>query len=296
MRVTKKSASASLKTAFFIVLGNALLAFLVSAFIIPHGIIMGGTTGIALVINRLWHVDTALFVFVVNALLLVLGLLIIGKKLFFTSIASTLLYPTFLALFQRIPGIDRLTDNTLLAALFAGVLMGLSLGMVMRVGSSTGGMDIVNLILSKWTHKSVALFVYLSDFTVVGVQALISDSESILLGIVVLVLESLVLDYVIVFGQAQIQLYVVSEQYKSIKNRFLRELQAGVTLSHIQTGVLEKEQKAVMCIIPSRKLYRANEIVHTIDPNAFITITKIKEVHGKGFTAERQALELQQEE
>ena len=155
-------------------------------------------------------------------------------------------------------------------------------------------MDIANLILSKWTHKSVAVFVYLTDIIVVGAQALTSDAESILMGIVVLVLESLVLDQIMVFGQSQIQLYVVSEQYEKIKNRFLRELQAGVTLSHIQTGVLEKEQKAVMCIIPSRKLYQANEIISETDPDAFITITKIKEVHGRGFTAERYALDLEE--
>ena len=295
MSKVKKNVKESAKTVIYILLGNALLAFLVAAFIIPHNIIMGGTTGIAIVLSRFFHFDTALFVFILNALLLLLGLFIIGKKLFITSIASTLLYPAFLALFQRIPGIDSLTDNTLLAALFAGVLMGLSLGLVMRVGSSTGGMDIANLILAKWTHKSVAIFVYLTDIIVVGAQAVVADAESIMMGIVVLVLESLVLDYVMVFGQAQIQLYIISEKYEEIKTRFLTELQAGVTLGHIQTGLLEKDQKSVMCVIPSRKLYHANEIINEIDPEAFMTITKIKEVHGRGFTAERQAIELTSE-
>lgn len=292
MSKVKKTAKESAKTVIYIILGNAILAFLVAAFIIPHNIIMGGTTGIAIVLSKFFNFDTAVFVFILNAILLILGLIIIGKKLFFTSVASTILYPVMLALFQRIPGIDKLTDNTLLASLFAGVLMGLSLGLVMRVGSSTGGMDIANLILSKWTHKSVAIFVYLTDIIVVGAQAVVADSESIMMGIVVLVLESLVLDQIMVFGQSQIQLYVVSQKYEEIKKRFLTELQAGVTLSHIQTGLLEKDQKSVICIIPSRKLYRANEIINEIDPEAFITITKIKEVHGRGFTAERQAIEL----
>lgn len=296
MSKTQKTLKESVKTVVYIIAGNALLAFLVAAFIIPHNIIMGGTTGIAIVINKFFHIDTALFVFILNAALLILGLIIIGKKLFFTSIASTILYPLMLALFQRIPNIDKLTDNTLLASLFAGVLMGLSLGLVMRVGSSTGGMDIANLILSKWTHKSVAIFVYITDIIVVGAQAVVSDSESIMMGIVVLVLESLVLDYVMVFGQSQIQLYVVSERYEQIKKKFLTELQAGVTMSHIQTGLLEKNQKAVMCIIPSRKLYQANEIINEVDPEAFITITKIKEVHGRGFTAERQSIELSEKD
>ncbi len=291
MKMAKKNARDIAKTSCFILLGNGLLAFLVAAFIIPHDIIMGGTTGIALVLNRLFGVDTALVVFILNAFLLVLGLIIIGKKLFFTSVASTILYPLMLALFQRIPGIDKLTDNTLLASLFAGVLMGLSLGLVMRVGSSTGGMDIANLILSKLTHRSVAIFVYITDIIVVGAQAVISDSESIMMGIVVLVLESLVLEQTMVFGKAQLELFVISEKYNEIRLKFLKELKAGVTMSYIQTGYLASDEKGIICVIPSRKLYAANEIVRSVDPEAFVTVTKIKEVSGRGFTSERLTLD-----
>ncbi len=279
------------KTVVFILLGNAILAFLVAAFIIPHDIIMGGTTGIAIVVGKYLPVDTALLVFIMNAVLLVIGLLVIGKKLFFTSIASTILYPAFLALFQRIPGIDSMTDDTLLASLFAGVLMGLSLGLVMRVGSSTGGMDITNLVLAKLTHRNVAIFVYLTDIIVVAAQAVVSSAQSILMGIVVLVLESLVLDQVMVFGKSQLQLFVISEQYEEIRRRFLSELSAGVTMSLIQTGALGKEQLGVMCVIPSRKLYAADEIVRDVDPEAFMTVTKIKEVRGRGFTRERRVVD-----
>ena len=295
MDKVKKTAEESLKTAFFVLIGNALLAFLVAAFIIPHNIIMGGTTGIALVLHKFFNVDTALVVFILNLFLLVLGLVIVGRKLFFTSIASTVLYPLLLSLFQKIPNIDNLTDDTLLASLFAGVLMGLSLGLVMRVGSSTGGMDIANLILAKLTHKSVAYFVYITDFIVVFAQAVVSDSESIMMGIVVLVLESLVLDQVMVFGKSQIQLFVISPHYDEIRMKFLTDLGAGVTMSHIKTGALSEEQLGVICIIPSRKLYAANEIVRSVDPDAFVTVTKIKEVRGRGFTEERIKLEFDTE-
>lgn len=292
MSKTQKRTLEHIKTAAFVVIGNALLAFLVAAFIIPHNIIMGGTTGIALVVSKFFPVDTALVVFVLNTFLLILGLIIIGRKLFLTSVASTFLYPAFLSLMQRIPGIDKLTDDTLLASLFAGVLMGLSLGLVMRVGSSTGGMDIANLILAKITHKSVAIYVYITDIIVVGAQAVISDSESIMMGIVVLVLESLILEQVMVFGKAQIQLFVISRSYEEIRTKLLSELNAGVTMSYIQTGALKEEIKGIICVIPSRKLYSANELIRSVDPNAFITVTKIKEVRGRGFTQERKNIDL----
>jgi uncharacterized membrane-anchored protein YitT (DUF2179 family) len=279
-----------IKTALFIFIGNTLLAFLVAAFIIPHDIVMGGTTGIAIVINKLTGFDTAVTVLILNTLLLILGLVVLGKKFFFTTIASTIIYPVMLGVFQRVPGIDRLTDDKLLASLFAGVLMGISLGLVMRVGSSTGGMDVTNLVLHKWTHIPVYVLVWISDIVVVGGQAIVSKPEQILLGFVVLVLESLVLDQVIIFGQSQIQVYVISPKYEEIKESLLKQLQAGVTLNIIETGALEQQLKGVMCVIPSRKLYYAKELIHSIDPDAFITITKIKEVRGRGFSQERRTL------
>ena len=291
MAKSKKDFIEYLKTGLFVILGNALLAFLVAAFIIPHDIIMGGTTGIALVLNKVFGINTVLTVFILNTLLLILGLIIIGKKLFFTSVASTFLYPLFLSLMQKIPGIDSLTDNTLLASLFAGVLMGLALGIVMRVGSSTGGMDITNLILAKVFHKSVAIFVYITDIVVVAAQAVVSDSESIMMGIVVLVLESLILEKAMVFGQSQIELFVISQKYEEIRTGLLTELHLGVTMSYIETGALKEESKGIICVIHPRSLYAANELIRSIDPNAFITVTKIKEVRGRGFTQERENLE-----
>ena len=245
--------------------------------------------------GRFLPYGTALTVFILNALLLVLGLIVIGKKLFITSVASTFLYPLFLSLMQKIPNINNLTENTLLAALFAGVLMGFSLGLVMRVGSSTGGTDITNLIFAKLTHKSVSLFVYISDIVIVGAQALVSDAESIMLGIVVLVLESLVLEQVMVFGQSQIELFVISRKYEEIRAKLLSELRLGVTMSYIETGALKEESKGIICVVQPRKLYRANELIKSVDENAFITITKIKEVRGQGFTKERISVQLNTE-
>ncbi|MBE6828557.1 MAG: YitT family protein [Ruminococcaceae bacterium] len=296
MNLSKKKVVSTVKTTLFVLMGNALLAFVVAAFIIPHDIIMGGTTGIAIVLNKSFGIDTALMILIMNIILLIAGLLIIGKKLFFTSVASTVMYPVMLSLIQRIPGIDSLTDNRLLAALFAGVLMGLSLGLVMRVGSSTGGMDIMNLILAKLTHRSVAVYVYITDIIVVGAQAIVSDSESILLGIVVLVLESLILEQVMIFGKSQLELFIISEKYEEIKLRLLKELRAGVTMSYIQTGFKGEDAQGIICVIHPRKLYMANEIVRSIDPEAFITVTKIKEVTGRGFTAERRELEFGKDE
>ena len=205
----KKTLREYIETTLFILLGNALLAFLVAAFIIPHDIIMGGTTGIAIVLNRIIHVDTALLVLIQNIGLLILGLIVLGKKFFLTTVASSVLYPVMLGIMQKIPNIDKLTDDTLLASLFAGVLMGISLGLVMRVGSSTGGMDVVNLVFHKWFHIPVAILVWATDLIIVGDKAIFLKPEQTLFGIVVYVLEAYAIDKVMVLGKAQAQQYII---------------------------------------------------------------------------------------
>ena len=274
--------------------GNALLAFLVAAFVLPRGIIMGGTTGIGIVLSNVTGQDTALFVFLLNLALLLFGLCVLGKRFFFSTAASSVLYPAFLAAFQRIPGIDTMTDNDLLAAIFAGCLLGVSLGLVMRVGSSTGGMDVVNLVFHKWFHFPIAVLVWVSDLVVIGGQAIFAKPERTLLGLLVLMLETIVLDQVMLLGRSQLQIYVVSDRYEQIRDRLLHELGLGVTMTLIETGLLGKQQKGVLCVVHPRRLYAVTVCIRAEDPQAFITITKIKEVHGKGFTLERTAAQLEQ--
>lgn len=289
MKPYDKPAKRAAITLLCVLSGNALLAFLVAAFIIPHDIIMGGTTGIGIVLHKaIPQMDVSLFVLILNAILLLIGLFTLGKKFALTTVASSFLYPVFLGLFQRIPGLDTMTDNPLIASVFAGALMGVALGLVMRVGSSTGGMDIVTLVLNKYTHIAVSIWVYITDIIVIGGQALFNPAEKTLLGIIVLVLEAIILDKAMILGKSQIQIFVISEAYEEIRQALMAQTEAGVTMTLIETGWLKKQQQGVLCVIPQRKLYAATELIQRIDPQAFITITQIREVRGQGFTIEPQ--------
>lgn len=276
-----------METVVCVLLGNAVLAFTVAAFLVPQGIIMGGATGIGLTIGHFIALDLSAIIFVVNIVLFVLGTIVLGKKFALTTLISTFVYPVFLSVMRSIPGITELTDNIMLAALYGGALLGLGIGLVVRVGASTGGTDILALVLHKWFHISLAVFVYIVDFTVLLCQALFSNSEQILYGILVLIVSTMALNRVMLMGQAQIQLFIITEKYEEVKEKVLKEMDAGVTMVHIETGYGAKQQKGVLCVIPNRKLYSINQMVQMIDPQAFITITQINEVRGRGFTIER---------
>lgn len=277
----------NMETIIGVLLGNAVLAFTVAAFLVPHGIIMGGATGIGLTISHYIAMDLSAIIFVVNIILFVLGTIVLGKTFALTTLVSTFVYPVFLSVMRSIPGITELTDNIMLASLYGGALLGLGIGLVVRVGASTGGTDILALVLHKWFHISLAVLVYIVDFTVLLCQALFSNSEQILYGILVLIVSTAALNRVILMGQSQIQLFIVTEKYEEVKEKVLNEIDAGVTMVHIETGYGAKQQKGVLCVIPNRKLYSVNQMVQMTDPKAFITITQINEVRGRGFTIER---------
>ena len=276
---------------FAIIAGNMLLGFAVAAFILPSSVIMGGATGVGVVLARFIPLDTALIVLCVNLLALALGWAVLGWRFVLATVASSLLYPIFLGAAQRVPDIDGLTADPLLSALLGGGLVGIAVGLVMRVGSSTGGTDVVNLVLHKWTHIPVSVAVYLTDIVIMGAQAVFSDPEQILYGVVLLVVETIVLDKVMLLGQSQIQLFVISSRYEEIRQKCLTKLQAGITMVQIETGRTRSPQRGVLCVIPPRKLYAAQSLIQSVDPNAFLTITQIKEVRGQGFSSERVYVE-----
>ena len=272
----KKSWGKTIKTILGVLVGNLVLSFAVAAFTVPNGIIMGGATGIGLTISHYFPVNLSLIILAINAVLFVLGAVFLGKKFALTTIISSFIYPIFLSMVQSIPGIDKVTENNaMLAALYGGVLLGI------------GGTDILALVLHKWFHVPVAVFLYIVDFSVLGLQMLFSDSEQILYGILNLFLSTVVLNRVMLLGKSQIQLFIISDKYREIRQKVLTDIDAGVTMVDIETGYGEQKQQGVLCVIHSRKLYSVKEAIQEIDPKAFITITQINEVRGRGFTMEK---------
>ena len=278
----------NIETIIGVLVGNLILAFAVAAFLVPHGIIMGGATGIGLTVNHyIPAADLSLIILCVNGVLFLIGALVLGKKFVVTTIASTFLYPVCLSVMQAIPGITELTDNIMLATIYGGAVLGIGIGFVIRVGASTGGTDILALVFNRWFHIPVAILVYVVDFIVLGNQVLFSDTEQIMYGLLALVLETLILNKVMLLGQSQIQLFIISDKYEDIRNKMLENLDVGVTMLHMETGYSKEYQKGVLCVVPNRKLYSVKELVQSVDEKAFITITQINEVRGRGFSMSR---------
>ena len=154
-----------------IIVGNALYALTVVLFLVPSGLITGGATGIALGINRALGLPVSGVLFVINMTMLAVGWVLLGRRFAVTTVASTLLSPLFLALWERVFADFVLTDDLVLNTIFAGFGVGISLGITIRAGASTGGMDIPPLVLNKYFHIPVSASMLVFDMLILCLQA-----------------------------------------------------------------------------------------------------------------------------
>lgn len=271
-----------------ILLGNAIYALAVTMFILPAGLITGGTTGLALFFFHQFGLPVTVFVSVFNVAAFLLGLWILGKKFALTTLVSTFFYPFILGVFQKIPALTQMTDDRLLCAVYAGLMIGLSIGIVIRAGASTGGMDIPPLVLNKKLGLSVSATMYVFDFTILLLQILFSDKEQVLYGILLVMIYTLVLDKVLLMGQSRTQVKIVSQKYEQINEQIIRRLDRGSTLIQAQTGYCRAELPMILSVISNRELPRLTRLVNEIDPAAFLVVSAVKEVRGRGFSLSKE--------
>ncbi len=272
---------------FGIILGNAIVALGLSAFSIPNQFLVGGATGIARTVLYFTNINITVTVTVLNIIMFIVGLWILGKQFALTTVVSTVVFPVFLNQFTKIEAFNHLTGDRLLAALCGGMLIGLGIGIVMRLGGSTGGMDIPPLILNKKFRFPVALSMYCFDIIILLSQIIFSNTEEILYGMMSVVLTSVVLNQVLVFGGGDVQVMIISREYKKINEIIQKDLDRGSTFLSIQTGFEKIDQKAVLCVLPNRELSQLNHCVQEVDPKAFMIINGVREVRGRGFTLDK---------
>ena len=218
------------KNILWILAGNTAYALAVVMFILPGGLITGGTTGLALFFYHQLGIPIQAFVTVFNVTMFLVGAAVLGKTFALTTVISTFYYPLILSVFQKLPVLGKVTDDSLLAVIFAGLLIGGGIGVVIRSGASTGGMDIPPLVLNKKTGVSVSGAMNVMDTAILLLQIVCSDREKVLYGILLVLIYTSVLNKVLLLGQAKMQVKIVSEHYEEINQAIASELDRGVTL------------------------------------------------------------------
>lgn len=278
------------KKIFFVLLGNTIYAAGLAAFVFPTGLITGGTTGLGLIANHYFGVPIEIFAAIFNVVMFVLAVLVLGKSFALTSLISTVYFPFILGVVQKIDGLQGWTDDPMLCTIFAGVSIGVGIGMVIKAGASTGGMDIPPLIFNKKMGLPVSVGLYLFDFGILVGQMLFRDKEKSLYGILLVMIYTVLVDKVLLMGKTQMQVKIMSKSYREINDAIHQKLDRGTTLFKTESGYLHEDGFAVMTVVSNRELPKLNALVMEIDDKAFMVISQVSEVKGRGFTLHKHML------
>ena len=274
-----------------VLLGNTIYALAVIFFVVPNGLITGGSTGMGIAVHHVFHIPITVFVFIFNLLMFIAGWYFLGKKFALSTLVSTVYFPFILGVFEKTIGYTRLTSDPLLAALLGGIMIGSAIGIVIKSQASTGGMDIPPLILNHKLGIPVSVSMYVFDFLILLSQALYTDKEMILYGIVLVLVYTIVLDKVLLVGKTQTEVMIVSKEYERINNEIIYKLDRGSTLLKSITGYMKNEYPVVLTVISPRELPRLNELILSIDEHAFIIVSRVNEVRGRGFTFKKEYIQ-----
>lgn len=267
-----------------VLVGNTVYALSVKLFLLPANLISCGTTGIALVVNHMTGIPISWFIFAFNMVMLCVGWWILGKKFAMTTVLSSLFYPIALEVLNYLLGDIRITEDILMNTLFAGLGVGGALGIVIRGGASTGGMDIPPLVLKKLFHIPVSVSLWVFDFCIMLSQMMFHDLEDLLFGILLLMVISFALNKVLLLGTSRTEVKIVSPRALEIRDAILSKIDRGVTMLHGEGGYLHTPTEVILSVVSNHEMPKIEQMARGIDPDCFMIVTRVTEVWGRGFT------------
>ena len=273
-----------------ILFGNALYSLAVALFLEPSGLITGGATGIALAIGRLTGLPVSGLLLFINLAMLVWGWAVLGRAFALNTLASSVLSPAFLGLFEGLLAGRVLTEDIFLCTVFSGLGIGVALGLVIRSGASTGGLDIPPLVLNKWFKLPVSATMLTFDIAVLLMQAVFSPVQQVLYGVVMVLIHTIVMDKMLMLGASRTEVKIVSSQSDAICAAILEQLDRGVTILHGEGGYTREPSAVLLSIVSNRELPRLEKLAHSIDPTCFLIVSHVTEVSGRGFSLDKDYL------
>lgn len=276
-----------LRSAAAIAFGNALYSLAVAVFLEPAGLITGGATGIALAVGRVTGLSVSGVLLVFNLAMLVWGWAVFGRAFALNTLASSLLSPFFLELWQRLLAGRILTDDIILCTIFSGLGIGVALGIVLRSGASTGGMDIPPLVLHKWFRIPVSVTMLAFDIAILLAQAMFSPVRQMLYGIVMVIIHTIVMDKMLLLGSSKTQVKIISARSDEILSAILSDIDRGVTILHSEGGYTREPASLLLTVVSNRELPKLERLIHTIDPECFMIVSRVTEVSGRGFSLDK---------
>ena len=280
-----------IKTYFLISFGLLLYVTGWVVFLIPNGIVGGGVSGIGTIIYYATGFPVGYTYFIVNAVLLAMSIKVLGKNFAIKTIIATVIVTFFFQIIPEfVPNVNEFgkkfcEDNgSLICAIMGGILSGAGIAITFAQGGSSGGTDIVALLINKYHNLSPGRIILYIDLFIIGSSYfLLHDLMKVMYGYILIAVLSSTLDFLLSGTKQSVQIFIFSKKHEEIANRISNELHRGVSVISA-TGWFTKEESKVLMVVV--KKYQSNELfrqIKEIDKNAFVTVTSVMDVFGKGF-------------
>ena len=265
-----------------IILASLIYAAAIALFLDPNQLAPGGVSGIAIILNRLLHVPTGTLILLMNVPLLALGMWKLGWKFVLSTVVAVAASSVFTDLLAPY---GPLTTDPLLAACAGGALLAVGMGLLFKLGATSGGTDIlIRVIKLKYKHLKTGSLFLITDCCVIAASALVFRNVDLALyAAIATILSSFCLDLVL-YGRDEAKLvYLITDHEQAIAHRLLQELEIGVTYLQGQGAYTRDNKKVILCAMQKRLLPRVQEIAMEEDPCAFLIVTSASEIFGEGF-------------
>ena len=267
-----------------IIVGSFMYALGVTQFIMPHQFVIGGLTGIAVLLNYAFNLPVSLLVLVMNALLLLLAFRILGSEFLVKTIVGVALLSLFIGMFEQVQWDPIMTDEPLMAGLIGAILGGSGVGLLMSVNGSSGGTDIIVLIINKFRHITPGRTMLLVDLVIVSSSYLIFRSvDTIVFGIIIIAVMATSVDWILSGIRQSVQFFIFSTRYEEIATQINLQLRRGCTVLDGTGWHTQQPQKVLLVMAKQSESNSIFRLVKQIDKNAFISQSNVMGVYGEGF-------------
>ena len=268
----------------YIIVGCVLCALSYAVFLIPHQIVPGGVTGIAMLLHFLYRSPVGIITIILNIPLFLVAFKILGLRFGVKSITAIFITNILIDFFIYTLKITTPTDNVILGALYGGLLLGLGLGLIFRAGASTGGTDIAGQLLTRKTNLSVGMWIMIVDFVVITLAGITTGSiELALLGYLALFLSSKVIDLVLEGMNYARAAFIISDEHEKLTDEIYEKMKRGVTILDGYSPYTKEKKPVIMCVVTKKETHSFKSLIKGIDEKAFVILTDVFEVLGQGF-------------
>ncbi len=274
-----------IKNVIYILIGTAIMSFGLVYFNMENNLADGGFTGITLILYFIFNIDPAFSNLALNIPLFFLGWKILGRNSFIYTLIGTVGLSFFLYVFQRYKFISMpLHDDMTLVALFAGVFIGVGLGIVFRFGGTTGGVDIIARLGYKYLGWSMGKTMFMFDAVVITSSLVYLNYREAMYTLVAVFISAKVLDFMQQGAYSGKAAFIISDKSEEIAAAILKQMDRGATVLKGKGSFSRLDKEILYCVVGRNELVRLKTIIEKIDPHAFVTVNDVQDVIGEGFT------------